>query len=101
MSHKIDMLNKFTIHPRAKAPKRIAEGYSLFQIYDHFSAAKYNAWSQCRALCILLNGWGFCITSHNTFAFTVMFDFEHPETGREMRAVITRDHKHAYYLRKN
>ena len=98
MSHKIDMLNKFTIHPRAKAPKRIAEGYSLFDIYDHFSAAKYNAWSQCHVSCIILNGWGLCITSHNTFTFTVMFDFENPENGREMRAVITRDHKHAYYL---
>ena len=98
MSHNIDMLKEFTIHPRAKAPERIAEGYRLCDVYDNFSVAKDNAWEKCKDLCILLNGWGICITSHNTFAFTVMFDFEHPETGREMRAFITRDHKHAYYL---
>lgn len=74
MSAIIDFKRNFTIHPKAAAPIVRAIGYTLDDVYD------------------------FCITSANTFTFTVMFDFINPEDNRLMRAVITKVYNHAYYL---
>ena len=91
-------INKdFTVHPRAKAPREYCEGYTLADVYNRYSRAKENAFEYCRELCNKYNGWGLCISSHNSQCFTVMFNFEHPENGRTMVAKITRDYNHAYY----
>lgn len=91
-------INKdFTVHPRAKAPRMYCEGYNLSDVYKCYSRAKEKAFNYCRELCQKYNGCGLCISSHNSQTFTVMFNFEHPETGREMVAKITRSYNHAYY----
>lgn len=87
----------FKVHPRAKAPRKYCDGYTLADVYNRYSTAKENAFKYCRDLCKKYNGWGMCISSHNAQTFTVMFNFEHPETGAKMVAKITRDYNHAYY----
>lgn len=88
----------FTVHPYAKAPEKYCEGYVLADVYGTYSYRKEQAFKYCKALCERFNGWGFCITSHSTFTFCAMFDFENPETGEIMRAHITPTYNHAYYL---
>lgn len=88
----------FTIHPRAKAPAMTCEGVCLHDVYGRWSNRKQKAFDNCVELCEELNGKSFCITGHGTSYFSVMFDFEHPETGDAMRAHITPSTNHAYYL---
>lgn len=90
--------NIFTVHPKAKAPAMTYEGVCLSDVYGRWSNEKQKAFDKCVELCMNLNGKSFCITSHNTSYFSVMFDFEHPETGNRMRAHITPSTNHAYYL---
>lgn len=90
--------SEFTIHPKAKAPAYHSEGETLGEVYGRYSSAKDRAFRYCKDLCESVGGTGFCISSHNTFGFTVMFDFENPDDGRMMRAHITKAHNHAYYL---
>ena len=88
----------FTVHPRAKAPAMTCEGVRLSDVYGSWSNLKQIAFDECVELCEELNGKSFCITGHSTSYFSVMFDFEHPETGDRMRAHITPSTNHAYYL---
>lgn len=88
----------FTLHPKASAPGMYCKGYTLADVYDNWSNAKQNAYDYCMRLCNDLDGWNFRITGSNFMCFTVMFDFEHPETGELMRARITKDYNHLYYL---
>lgn len=86
-------------HPRKHAPyRRVREYTTLEECYKCPSSAKQYAYRICKNLCNELNGFNFCITSYNCMAFTVIFDFEHPETGELMRAHITKDHNHLYFL---
>lgn len=94
----ININDDFTVHPHASAPAMRFDGYTLDDVYERPSNHKRNAFDYCKRLCERYGGWDFCISSHNTMIFTVMFDFEHPETGEPMRAYITRDYNHAYYL---
>lgn len=88
----------FTVHPKAAAPDVTAIGYTLDDVYDTYSVGKLTAYKYCKWLFQQCNGYDFCITSANTFTFTVMFDFINPEDNRLMRAVITKAYNHAYYL---
>lgn len=88
----------FIVHPRAAAPRGRGIGVTLADVYGSHSARKDRAYGYCRRLCGDLGGWNFAITSVNSFAFCVMFDFAHPETGELMRAHITPTYNHAYYL---
>lgn len=88
----------FTLHEKAGAPDMYCKGYTLADVYDSWSSAKQNAYDNCKRMSNALGGWDFCITGSNCMCFTVMFDFEHPETGELMRAKITRDYNHLYYL---
>lgn len=88
----------FEVNPKAAAPEWYCKGFTLADVYDRWSHEKQSAYDYCKRLCDDLDGWGFCISSSNTFAFSVMFDFNHPETGDLMRAYITRDHDRAYYI---
>ena len=63
----------------------------LFHAYNNFSSAKYNAYINCRDLCIALNGHDFYIAGHNCMTFSIVFRFTHPTTGHECIAYITRD----------
>lgn len=94
----LNINHDFTVHPRAKAPAMHVDGYTLEGVYERPSDNKCRAFAYCKDLCERYGGWDFCISSHNTMVFTVMFDFMHPETGELMRAHITRDYNHAYYL---
>lgn len=88
----------FTLHPKADAPASYCKGRTLADVYDSWSGAKQSAYDYCVRMCDDLGGWNFRITGSNCMAFTVMFDFEHPETGALMRAKITKDYNHLYYL---
>lgn len=88
----------FMLHPKVDAPVMYCKGYTLSDVYDSWSAAKERAYDYCRRLCEDLNGWDFCITGSNCMTFSVMFDFEHPDTGELMRAYITKDYNRVYYL---
>ena len=93
-----DICKVFEVHPRAAAPGNCIEGVRLSDVYDSYSYAKERAYDYCKALEEEFDGWNGGIVSHNTFTFTYMFDFVHPETGEIMRAHITPAHNHAYYL---
>ena len=88
----------FTLHPKATAPFMYCKGYTLSDVYDSWSDKKQRAYDYCRELYNDLDGWDFCISGSNCMTFSVMFDFENPETGELMRAHITKDYNHAYYL---
>lgn len=65
---------------------------SLWDVYGRFSQAKRNAFDYCVDLMNELNGCDLRIISYNSQAFTVGFLFNHPETGRECFAYITKDY---------
>ena len=94
----LNINDDFTIHPRAKAPAMRLAGYTLDDVYERPSVHKRLAFDYCKRLCERYGGWDFRISSHNTMTFTVMFDFQNPDTGELMRAVITRDYNRAYYI---
>lgn len=88
----------FTFHPNTDAPNKYVKGETLSDVYKKWSSAKQRAYDECRKMFDCLNGHGFCISGSNCDTFTVMFDFEHPETGKLMRAKITKCYNHLYYL---
>lgn len=94
----LNVKHDFTVHPKTVAPCVRAIGHTLDDVYGRYSAAKVQAYRYCKDLCEKYDGYDFCITSANTFAFTVSFDFINPDDNRPMRAVITRAYNHGYYL---
>lgn len=92
-----EMLETFTCHPYAEAPRYRGKGVFLSDVYGSYSDAKENAYNECRELCDRFNGWGFQIGSYNANVFTVQFKFENPLNGRTMLAHITRDYNHLYF----
>lgn len=93
-----EMLESFTCHPYAEAPRRSGEGVYLSDVYDSYSVAKERAYNYCVRLCDEFNGWGFQIVSHNFNNFSVQFEFENPLNGCIMLAYITRDYNHLYFV---
>lgn len=73
-------------------------GYYLSDVYGRYSAAKAAVWERCKALCVELDGYYFCITSANRFVFTAQFEFDNPENGRPMVCHITPSRTYAMYL---
>lgn len=92
-----EMLEKFTCHPYADAPRRSGEGVYLTDVYDSYSVAKERAYDYCVRLCDEFDGWGFQIVGHNCMTFSVQFKFENPLNGLVMLAFITRDYNHLYF----
>lgn len=43
-----EMLEKFTCHPYAEAPRRSGEGVYLSDVYDSYSVAKERAYNYCK-----------------------------------------------------
>lgn len=50
------------------------EGYDLYDIYETFSEAKWNAWRKCLNKCVNEDGRHFRIISHNRYGFSVAWD---------------------------
>lgn len=94
----LNVKRDFTIHPKAAAPSVRAIGHTLDDVYGSYSIKKARAYTYCKELCSRYDGHDFCITSANTFAFTVSFDFINYDDNRPMRAFLTRTYNHAYYL---
>ena len=94
----LNVKHDFTVHPKAAAPRVFAIGHTLDDVYGSYSIEKARAYTYCKELCERYDGYDFCITAANTFAFTVSFDFINPDDNRPMRAIITRAYNHAYYL---
>lgn len=95
----------FRVHPRKRVnvlPELNWAGCPyptlLVQVYASYSDAKADAYASCKWVYYALNGRKFRISSHNTFTFTVEFEFPHPETGEAMVARITRDHMDAWFI---
>lgn len=61
----------------------------LYHVYGKFSANKARAFERCKELMYKYGGRGLRILSHNSFSFTVGFEFPHPETGVLCFAYIT------------
>lgn len=77
---------------------RPRKGYYLSDVYGRYSDAKAAAWEWCENLCAELDGYYYCITSYNQFAFVVQFEFDNPEDGRPMVCRITPSRTYAMYL---
>lgn len=92
-----EMIESFTCHPYAEAPRYKGEGVYLSDVYGSYSDAKEHAYNNCRKLCKRFNGWGFQIVAHNYMAFSVQFKLENPLNGCIMLAHITREHNHLYF----
>ena len=90
--------HNFTLHPRKSAPPKYEVAPNIWQAYDRPSERKVAAWHGCESMCRDCDGFGLCITAAGCQTFSVMFDFAHPDTGVLMRAYITRDYNHLYYL---
>lgn len=71
--------------------------YDIYSAYERPSIYKVRAWNECRALCAALNGFNLRITGHNCMAFTVKFEFTHPENGALCTAWITKDYDRFCY----
>ena len=93
-----DIRESFVVHPRAAAPSTHTIGLTLDDVYKCCSRAKRGAFARVARLCDEFDGKRLRITSANAFSFTCAFEFPHPETGEAMRAIITRDYNHAYFL---
>ena len=52
------------------------QGYTLNEIYDSYSSAKYNAFVYCLNKAANENGKNFHIYSHNSFGFSVAWNVE-------------------------
>lgn len=92
-----EMLETFTCHPYAEAPRLSGEGVHLSDIYKNYSDAKEHAYNYCRKLCDRFNGRDFRIVCHNCQNFSVQFEFENPLNGCIMVAYITRRYNHLYF----
>ena len=69
----------------------LSEKTSLFDCYESFSKAKWDALEYCKELCYQLNGDSLRIISHSCFAFSVGFVFVNEE-GKSVFAYITKDY---------
>lgn len=56
----------------------------LEDVYGSYSVFKARADRWCREKMEKMSGWGYKITSHNCNFFTVMWEYENPETGEIM-----------------
>ena len=51
-------------------------GFNLWDVYGSYSGEKARAWQWCFDKCNNMNGYGFHITSKNTFGFSVAWETE-------------------------
>ena len=89
--------NAYMIHAPRKVSRRqylYSDATKLEDVYGRYSAAKARAFEYCERLCDELNGYDLCITGHNSMAFSVGFEFPHPETGEVCLAKITKDYNY-------
>ena len=92
-------MSAFRIHPRKRMPPTPTDApIYLDQVYGTCSLAKRRAYCDCKYLCDSVGGKNMRITGHNCMTFSVSFDFVNPDNGRPMRAIITRNYNHAYYI---
>lgn len=52
------------------------EGYTLNEVYGHYSPAKFHAFYDCVLKAQAEDGHNFHISSHNTFGFSVAWEVE-------------------------
>lgn len=71
------------------ARARYNEGTELYHVYGNISSAKMKAMEDCRRWCYETNGRNFHIISHNTFQFSVAWEYDNPETGELMTRIET------------
>lgn len=85
----------FTSH---KPMTVFSQGRDLSDVYGSFSEAKRRAYATCRRMCDALEGWDFCIVSHNTNVFCVAFRFVDQDTGEDIQAYITPTYNYYWYV---
>ena len=57
------------------------DGYCLSDVYWHYSYYKERVENYWRDFMLECNGYAYCITSHNSFSFTLSFCIETPVRG--------------------
>ena len=65
------------------------EGRELWEVYGNVSSAKMQAMEKCKEWCYRDNGRNFHICSHNSFQFSVAWEYDNPETGELMTRIET------------
>ena len=65
------------------------EGTELWQVYGRCSVQKEVAMENCRRRYAEDDGYDFRIISHNTFQFSVAWNYINRETGEEMTRIET------------
>lgn len=65
------------------------EGTELYHVYGSISAAKMKAMERCKARCASDHGTNFHIISHNSFQFSVAWEYMNAETGELMTRIET------------
>lgn len=71
------------------ARARYNEGTELYHVYGNISSAKMRAMEDCKRWYRETNGRNFRIISHNTFQFSVAWEYDNPETGELMTRIET------------
>lgn len=78
------------------------EGRTLYEVYGSVSRAKVNAMDDCLRWYNEDNGKNFRIVSHNSFSFSVAWDFDYvnPETGEVIPATRIETSQNSYIVLK-
>ena len=71
------------------ARARRNEGTELYHVYGRISRDKMVAMDKCKEWCYQTNGRNFRIISHNSFQFSVAWEYDDPDTGEVMTRIET------------
>jgi len=65
------------------------EGRELWDVYGSVSQAKRDAFEKCKEWCYKDGGYNFHIISHNSYSFSVAWEYVDKETGEIMTRIET------------
>ena len=82
------------------AGANIYQGRTLFDVYGRVSQDKIKAYNDCAYECVQDGGENFRITSHNTYSFSLAWEFQYmnPETGELIPATRIKTSKSNYVV---
>lgn len=83
-----------------RARARYNEGRELYQVYGNVSSAKMKAMEDCKRWYLADKGENFRIISHNSFQFSVAWEFQwtNPESGEVIPATRIETASNSYIV---